>query len=174
MDLSITKLGPAEKVPMDLLLASDPSEEMIRKYLYAGDCYLARLQEELVGVFVIMPNTANEIELKNISVAEAHQRKGIGEEIIKYVIRISKLEGYQYLIVKTADVSTDTIQFYRRMKFQDYFVVKATLSSITNIPLSKMGSKPSISWFLEESYNLSYFYHHPGFLLIYLYYSGIS
>ena len=141
MNLSITKLGPSEKVPMDLLLASDPSEEMIRKYLHAGDCYLAKMNEELVGVFVIMPNTANEIELKNISVAEAYQRQGIGEEIIKYVIRISKLEGYEYLIVKTADVSTDTIQFYRKMKFQDYFVVKSHFIKYYEHPIMENGQQ---------------------------------
>ena len=68
MKLEIRKLGHSEKPPMDLLLKADPSEEMIEKYLYAGECYLAEAEGELVGVFVLMPNTAHEVEIKNISV----------------------------------------------------------------------------------------------------------
>ena len=121
MKVDIRKLGHSEKAPMDLLLRADPSIEMIEKYIYSGDCYLAESDGETAGTFVLLPNSAHEIELKNISLAPKFQGLGIGKEIIKYVIRISKMEGYESIIVKTADTSTEVIKFYKKLKFEEYF-----------------------------------------------------
>ncbi|WP_421872441.1 GNAT family N-acetyltransferase [Marinoscillum sp.] len=141
MKLEIRKLGHSEKPPMDLLLKADPSEEMIEKYLYAGECYLAEAEGELVGVFVLMPNTAHEVEIKNISVEEKYQHQGVGKDIIKYVVRIAKLEGYEDLIVKTADVSKDAIKFYEKMKFVYDFTVKGFFVQYYDEPIMENGQQ---------------------------------
>lgn len=124
---------------MNLLLEADPSVEMIEKYLYAGECFLAENEGEVAGVFVLMPNTAAEIELKNISVAEKYQDQGVGKEILKYVIRIAKLEGYDSLIVKTADVSTAAIAFYKKMKFEEDMIVKGHFIKYYKEPIIENG-----------------------------------
>ena len=54
MKLEIRKLGHSEKPPMDLLLKADPSEAMIEKYLYAGECYIAEAEDNIIGVFVLI------------------------------------------------------------------------------------------------------------------------
>jgi len=121
---------------MDLLFQADPSIEMIEKYLYAGECFLAEIEEEIAGVFVLLPNSAHEVELKNISIASKYQNQGIGKEIIKYVIRISKLEGYENLIVKTADADIDSLNFYKKLKFEEYFVVKGHFIKYYDQPIT--------------------------------------
>lgn len=151
MKLDIRKLGHSEKAPMDLLLKADPSIEMIEKYLYAGECHIALINEEVVGVFVLMANSANEIELKNISVADKFQGKGIGKDIIKYVVRISKLEGYEDLIVKTADVSVDTIKFYENLKFEYYFTVKSHFIKYYDQPIIENGKQATDQIVLKRS-----------------------
>lgn len=141
MELTIKKATHADKTPMDLLLQADPSEEMINKYLYAGDTYLAKLQNETVGVFILMANNPQEIELKNISIKKEYQGKGYGKEIIKYVIRISKMEGFEYLVVKTADISSNVIDFYRKLRFEDYFTVKGHFIKYYDSPIIENGNQ---------------------------------
>ena len=141
MKLDIRKLGHSEKPPMDLLLKADPSEAMIEKYLYAGDCYIAESEEELIGVFVLLPNSAHEIELMNISVLDKYQHQGVGKDIIKYVARIAKLEGYEDLIVKTADVSKDAQEFYKKMKFEYDFTVKGYFIQYYEEPIMENGEQ---------------------------------
>lgn len=124
---------------MDLLLQADPSIEMIEKYLYSGDCFLALLNNETIGTFVLQPNSVNEIEVKNISIDPKFQGQGIGKDILKYVVRISKLEGYESLIVKTADVNKEVIEFYKKNKFQYYFTVKSHYLKYYDKPIYENG-----------------------------------
>lgn len=126
---------------MDLLLMADPSVEMIEKYLHSGDCYIATLGEETIGTFVLQPNSINEIELKNISIVSKYQNQGYGKDILKYVVRISKLEGYQSLIVKTADVSLDVLEFYKKHKFEYYFTVKSHFLKYYDQPIYENGKQ---------------------------------
>ena len=118
MSLTISKLDHSETIPLDLLLMADPSEEMIEKYLYSGDSYLAKLEGELIGAFILAPITESEIELKNIAVYTQHRGKGYGREMLKYAIRISKMEAYESIVLKTADVSLRQISFCEKNKFQ--------------------------------------------------------
>ncbi len=141
MKAEIRKLGHSEKAPMELLLEADPSEAMIEKYLFVGDCYVAELGDEVVGTFVIMPNTAHEIELKNICVAEKYRRSGIGKDLVKYFVRLAKMEGYTELIVKTADVSKAAIKFYEKMKFEYFFTVKGHFIKYYNEPILENGEQ---------------------------------
>ncbi len=141
MNVEIRKLGHSEKAPVDLLFKADPSIEMIEKYLYSGDCYLAEVEGQTAGTFVLHANSVDEIELKNISISDEFQGKGVGKEILKYVIRISKLEGYSSLIVKTADTSEDVIKFYKKLKFEEYFVVKGHFIKYYDQPIIENGKQ---------------------------------
>ncbi|HCX24499.1 MAG: GNAT family N-acetyltransferase [Flammeovirgaceae bacterium] len=141
MKLEIRKLGHSEKPPMDLLLKADPSEAMIEKYLYAGECYIAEAEDNIIGVFVLLPNSVHEIELMNISVLDKYQHQGVGKDIIKFVARIAKLEGYEDLIVKTADVSKDAQEFYKKMKFEYDFTVKGYFIQYYEEPIMENGQQ---------------------------------
>lgn len=118
MSLTISKIDHSETIPLDLLLLADPSEKMIEKYVYSGDSYLAKLEGELIGAFILSPITETEIELKNICVYTHYQGQGHGQEMLKYAIRIAKMDAYESMLVKTADVSVRQIAFYEKHKFQ--------------------------------------------------------
>lgn len=141
MEIKISKISHADKTPMDLLLEADPSEEMIKRYLHSGDCYLVKSKGEVVGVFVLMPNSAQEIELRNIAVHRKYRGQGIGKEIMKYVVRISKLDGFDFLITKTADTSVGQQEFYRKMKFEPYFTVKGHFIKYYPEPIIENGQQ---------------------------------
>lgn len=118
MDIKINKAGPNESLPMDLLLLADPSEEMISKYLNSGETFVAKLDDKIVGGFILLPISEEEIEIKNISVYPEYQKKGFGKELMKYAIRTAKMEAYDFLVIKTADSSRYQISFYEKLKFK--------------------------------------------------------
>ncbi|MFT6882227.1 MAG: ribosomal protein S18 acetylase RimI-like enzyme [Marinoscillum sp.] len=139
--MEISKLGHSEKAPMELLLEADPSFEMVEKYLFSGDCYLAKEGDEVIGTIILTPNTANEIEVRNICVAEKYRRQGIGKDLLKYAFRISKMEGYETIIVKTSDVSLDAISFYKKLKFEHSFIVKGHFIKYYKEPIIENGKQ---------------------------------
>lgn len=141
MNLEIRKLGHTEKPPMDLLLKADPSEEMIEKYLHAGECHIAESEGTILGVCVLMPKTSSEMEIMNISVLEEYQSQGIGKDLINYAIRISKLEGYEDLIVKTADTSTTAMAFYKKLRFEFDYKVKGYFMQYYKEPIIENGQQ---------------------------------
>lgn len=124
MNIEIIRLTHSEKVPMDLLLQADPSEEMINKYLPESEIFVAKNGSDIVGTFVLLATSEDEMELKNISVKKEYQRKGIGKAMIKQAVRITKMEDALFLIAKTADSSVGQQNFYRKMKFDEYYTVK--------------------------------------------------
>lgn len=126
---------------MDLLLQADPSEEMVNRYVHAGDTYLAKLEDEVIGVFVLMPNNPQEMELKNISIEKKYQGHGYGKEILKYVIRITKMEGFEYLTAKIADTSTQLMEFCKKLKFEEYFIVKGHFIKYYDKPVIENGKQ---------------------------------
>ena len=74
---------PSEQVPMALLLEADPSPSVIARYLQDGHCVVARLDDAVVGVYVIKALTADTWELMNIAVAPEHQGQGIGAALLE-------------------------------------------------------------------------------------------
>jgi ribosomal protein S18 acetylase RimI-like enzyme len=118
MSLTISKLDHSETIPMDLMLLADPSEEMVNKYLNSGDSYLAKIGNELIGAFILTAITEKEVELKNIAVYTQHQGQKHGTEMLRYAIRIAKMEAYESIVVKTADVAERQIAFYEKHKFK--------------------------------------------------------
>lgn len=124
MKVFIRKLGHSESVPMDLLILADPSMEMIEKYVFSSDCYVVELNNEIVGAFVLQPKSSEEIELKNISITQNQQRNGIGKEIIKFVTRMAKLEGYSSMIAKFPDSNEKAKEFCIKMKFEQICINK--------------------------------------------------
>ncbi|MEQ8241471.1 MAG: GNAT family N-acetyltransferase [Cyclobacteriaceae bacterium] len=139
MSIQINRLTHNEKVPFELLLQADPSEEMINRYLPESDVYVARQNNEIVGVFVLMAASEDEMEIKNISVDNKFQRQGIGKEMVKQAIRVAKMEGFLFLTAKTADTSLGNHQFYKKMKFEEYYRVKGHFMKYYEQPIIENG-----------------------------------
>ena len=118
---------PSNLVPKKLLLEADPSIDHINQYLVDSLCYVATIQNEAVGVCVLKLIDRNRYELFNIAVSPENQKKGIGSQLLRYVI-----EHIKKLNAKSVELGTGTfgyqLAFYQRFGFRvdsirkDYFI----------------------------------------------------
>ena len=139
MDLDIRRLSHTETAPRELLLLADPSNEMIDRYIFESEVFIAKDGETLVGVFVLTPHSTDEMELKNIAIYPQFRKQGIGKEMIKQAARIAKLEGFNWLVAKTADSSLGVQEFYKKQKFEHYLTVKAYFVQYYKEPIMEDG-----------------------------------
>lgn len=105
---------------MSLLLLADPSEKLVRDYTQSGRTFGATNGAAIIGVFVLLPLSEAEWELKNIALDEAHQGKGYGQYLLKQSIEIVRHAGAKSLVVGTASSGVRQISFYERTGFIRY------------------------------------------------------
>lgn len=114
--------------PMGLLLTADPSEHIINSYLKRGSCYVAELEQEIVGVYVLLPTRPETVELVNIAVKEELQGKGLGKRLISKAVQTAKQEGYKTIEVGTGNSSIGQLALYQKCGFRittvdgDFFI----------------------------------------------------
>ncbi|WP_213809932.1 GNAT family N-acetyltransferase [Jeotgalicoccus sp. WY2] len=117
-----------EQPPMALLLTADPSETVVKDYLDRGHCYIAEIDNQAVGVYVLVETSDDTAELINIAVYEQHQGKGIGKALVKDAIQKSKDLGFKTLEVGTGNSSIDQLALYQKCGFRitgvdkDFFI----------------------------------------------------
>lgn len=124
--------------PMDLLLLADPSEELVKSYLNRGQCYIAKVKDETIGVFVLLPLNNEKVEFKNIAVHEHYQGRGIGKELVLHAIEKSKELGYKTIEVGTGNSSLNQLALYQKCGFRivsvdkDFFKIHYTEEIVEN------------------------------------------
>lgn len=117
-----------EDYPMELLYLADPNEEAVDYYLKRGECWGAYFEEEVIGVYVLLPTRPFTAELVNLAVAEQLWRKGIGTKLVAHFLDNARTQGYKKAEVGTATIGTNEIAFYEKCGFQpewidrDFFV----------------------------------------------------
>lgn len=116
--MDIRKLLPGELPPMDLLLSADPSESLVKNYLTRGDCYMAVQDEEVLGVYVLLPTRPDTAELVNVAVAEEHQGKGIGKMLVQQAIETARQTGYTTIELGTGNSSVGQLALYQKCGFR--------------------------------------------------------
>ena len=116
-------LNDKDKLPYDLLLLADETKDAIDKYVYDSDVFLAKIDENIIGVFCLLKIDDKTIELKNIAVDEKFQSNGYGSVFIDFIKQEVK-NKYEDLIVGTADIGTRQINFYERNGFIKFDVKK--------------------------------------------------
>ncbi|WP_192869532.1 GNAT family N-acetyltransferase [Lentibacillus sediminis] len=112
------QLRSASEAPMDLLLLADPSKEMIEKYLESGQCYTLEVNNETVGVYVLMPVSAGVIEIMNIAVAEKEQGKGLGKQLLAHAIEQARKQGFKQVQIGTGNSSIGQLALYQKCGFR--------------------------------------------------------
>lgn len=116
--MDIRKLLPGVLPPMDLLLSADPSESLVKNYLIRGDCYIAVQDEEVLGVYVLLPTRPDTAELVNVAVAEEHQGKGIGMMLVQQAIETARQTGYTTIELGTGNSSVGQLALYQKCGFR--------------------------------------------------------
>lgn len=126
--MEIRKLKKHEQAPMDLLMLADPSIEIIEAYLTRGDCYIAEMQGETVGVYVLLPTRPETVELINVAVVEEQHGRGIGKRLVMDAVQKAKDKDYKTMEVGTGNSSIGQLALYQKCGFsisgidKDFFV----------------------------------------------------
>lgn len=126
--MKIRKLNEGEKPPMDLLLLADPSPTFIEEYVHRGECYVAEVNGEMVGVYVLLATRPKTMEIVNIAVSQVYQGKGLGKRLVLDAIQQAKCKGFKTIEIGTGNSSIDQLALYQKCGFRiigieiDYFI----------------------------------------------------
>ncbi|QPC47863.1 GNAT family N-acetyltransferase [Mangrovibacillus cuniculi] len=126
--MKIRSLDEMEAPPLDLLLLADPSEELVKEYLQKGQCYVAEDGAEIIGVYVLLPTSNENVELINVAVVEKYHGKGIGKQLVLDAVERARMKGFKTIEVGTGNSSIGQLALYQKCGFriigvdQDFFV----------------------------------------------------
>ena len=127
VEIHIEPLSSGEKAPLDLLKLADPSEKMVHFYLNQGTCFVARANNAVVGVVILVETKPDTFEIMAIAVKTELQNKGIGKRLIGYVQEKAKKMGAKYLEIGTGNPGVQQMLLYQKCGFRivgvdfDYF-----------------------------------------------------
>ncbi|KKB37792.1 GNAT family N-acetyltransferase [Bacillus thermotolerans] len=126
--MNIRLLNKDENPPMDLLLLADPSRNMVEEYVKRGECYTAESDNQVIGVYVLLPTRPETVELVNVAVAEHYQGRGIGKQLVIHAVQTAKGKGYRTIEVGTGNSSIGQLALYQKCGFRitgvdiDFFI----------------------------------------------------
>lgn len=75
---------------LQLLLLADEQEDMIDRYLGRGAMFALDIAGKTVGVCVVTDEGDRVLEIKNLAVDPAYQRRGLGRALIEFIARNAK------------------------------------------------------------------------------------
>lgn len=122
--MKIRKLREHETPPFELLLLADPSREMVEEYLAIGECRVAEVAGEIVGVYVLAKLDTQTMEVMNIAVQERLHGQGIGKRLIQDAVRTARDLGYQSLEIGTGNSSIGQLALYQKCGFRIEGIIK--------------------------------------------------
>lgn len=104
--------------PWELLLLGDESPDSVADYIDRGDCYVALIEGRTVGVCMTIRTHPFTLEIVNLAVDPAFQRRGIGSDLIFHVLRKTREEGLRRIEIATANVENGPLHLYRSFGFE--------------------------------------------------------
>jgi len=117
----------SDAIPNDLLLLSDPSEEVIAEYIHSSIKFIARINTKIVGALLLLKTRPKTMEIMNISVYEEYQNQGIGKKLINKAIDYAKESKIRTLEIGTGNPGIIQMMLYQKCGFRivgvefDYF-----------------------------------------------------
>ncbi len=136
--MNIFELTADKKRYMDLLLLADEQESMIEKYLDRGTMFVLN-DNGVKAVCVVTDENNGILEIKNIAVEPASQRKGYGKQLIQFLK--DKYNGaFKILQVGTGD-SPLTVPFYESCGFKKTHCIKNFFVDNYDHPIYECGKQ---------------------------------
>ncbi|MGG4147641.1 GNAT family N-acetyltransferase [Paenibacillus algorifonticola] len=126
--MNIRKLGSNENYTMDLLLLADPSQNLVEEYVKRGECFVAEENNQIIGVYVLLPTRPETVELVNIAVVESMHGRGIGKMLVLHAVQTAKARGYNTIEIGTGNSSIGQLALYQKCGFRivgvdlDFFI----------------------------------------------------
>lgn len=100
--------------PMDDIVLSNPKSEIIHK---GGKIFYAKYNGIIIGTIALIKTDETTYELAKMAVTVSAQGKGIGSELIKHCIDVSREIGFKKIILYTNEILKYAITLYRRHDF---------------------------------------------------------
>ncbi len=116
--MEVRIINDKKEIPYDLLLLADPSLEIINDYIHRGSCYIATIDNNIVGTYVLIRTRPLSLELVNIAVSEQYQGKGIGKRLVQSAIDMARKENAKILEVGTGNSSINQLALYQKCGFR--------------------------------------------------------
>lgn len=126
--MEIRALHTGEQAPTELLLLADPSPKLVEDYVARGQCFVAEADQQVVGVYVLLPTRPETAELVNIAVDEEFQGQGIGKQLVNHAIQEARQIGFKTLEIGTGNSSIGQLALYQKCGFRitgidkDFFI----------------------------------------------------
>ncbi|WP_222864174.1 GNAT family N-acetyltransferase [Treponema sp. Marseille-Q3903] len=115
------------ELPLDLLLLSDPSEEVINEYIDQCVTFSATIDNKIVGALLLLKTRPKTMEIMNVSVYENYQNKGIGTKLIHKAIDYCRETNSKIIEIGTGNPGVIQMMLYQKCGFRivgvelDYF-----------------------------------------------------
>lgn len=100
---------------------------MVNFYLNQGECFVAKENNAVVGVIIVVKTKPDTFEIMAIAVKTEMQNKGIGKSLIAFVREKVKKTGAKYLEIGTGNPGVQQMLLYQKCGFRivgvdfDYF-----------------------------------------------------
>lgn len=116
--MDIRLLGKDEPLPMELLLEADPSVKLVRSYCAESRVYAVETADGIMGVLVLFPLDAANVEIKNIAFAEHVRGKGLGKKLIAHALAEARRLGFRKVLIGTGNSSLGQLALYQKCGFR--------------------------------------------------------
>ena len=117
-NIAFDKLEKGDQIPYELLLLADPSKDLVEEYLKQSNIYIARQNNETIGVVVLLSLTPETVEIKNVAVKPEFQGQGVGSFLIENVVQVALLNGQKSICIGTANSSIGQLFLYQKLGFE--------------------------------------------------------
>jgi ribosomal protein S18 acetylase RimI-like enzyme len=107
-----------EEIPMDLLLLADPSKSIITSYIHRARCFIAELNQRIVGEYVLLATRPQTAEIVNLAVSEDMQGRGIGRQLVLHAVELARQHGFKELEIGTGNSSLGQLALYQKCGFR--------------------------------------------------------
>lgn len=142
--MNIVEIKNRKRDFLPLLLLADEQESMIDRYLDRGTLFA--LEDK--AVCVVTDEGGGVLELKNLAVAPAFQRRGLGRAMVEFLA--ARYSGaFHTLRVGTGD-SPLTIPFYQSCGFRRAYAVKNFFLDHYDHPIIECGQQLVDMIYLER------------------------
>ncbi len=130
-NITIKKMNSNDTIPYDLLYLADPSIDMVERYISEGECHIAIVKNETVGVYLLSRKSLDTLEIVNIAVRESCQNTGIGKLLVENAVNISKSKGACYLEVGTVTQVYHSSLFTKNVDLESLEMMWTSLRTTT-------------------------------------------
>ncbi|UCZ53810.1 GNAT family N-acetyltransferase [Bacillus shivajii] len=116
--MKVRRLLKGEEAPYDLLLLADPSKKIVDRYLERGFCYVSEIEDEIIGVFVLLFTKGDTIEIVNVAISEKYQGMGLGKQLVFQAMEEAKNLKGKTVEIGTGNSSISQLALYQKCGFR--------------------------------------------------------